>query len=106
MKPEKSDFETMSIEQIALAIEADAGMSLPGLRESLAQAKSGEYGRIHTPESILARRKAGRPVGSVAASRKTPVTLRVDPEVLERWRASGKGWQTRAAEVLAKAAPA
>jgi uncharacterized protein (DUF4415 family) len=32
--------------------------------------------------------------------------LRLDEDVLHRWRASGKGWQTRAAEILAAHAPA
>ena len=45
-------------------------------------------------------------VGSTQATRKAPVTLRLDePVALERWRASGKGWQTRAAALLAKKAP-
>jgi len=41
----------------------------------------------------------------VQTQHKQPVTLRLDPEVLAGWRASGKGWQTRAAEVLGKYAP-
>jgi uncharacterized protein (DUF4415 family) len=41
----------------------------------------------------------------VQAVHKQPVTLCLDPEVLARWRASGKGWQTRAAEALRKAMP-
>lgn len=52
-----------------------------------------------------ARRGPGRPVGSVQAERMERVTLRLTPEALAKWRASGKGWQTRAAQVLAKAAP-
>lgn len=36
---------------------------------------------------------------------KQPVTLRLDPQVLALWRASGKGWQTRAAAILAEKAP-
>lgn len=44
----------------------------------------------------------GRPK---AAMHKAPVTLRMDPDALARWRASGKGWQTRAARILAAAAP-
>jgi uncharacterized protein (DUF4415 family) len=36
---------------------------------------------------------------------KQPVTLRLDPQVLALWRASGKGWQTRAAAILAERAP-
>lgn len=47
----------------------------------------------------------GRPVGSVKDQHKVPTTLRLDKDVLVRWRASGKGWQTRAAELLAAHAP-
>lgn len=69
---------------------------------SIGQAMCGE-GTVTTPEQITARRRrAGRPVQEV---HKQPVTLRLDPEVLARWRASGKGWQTRAAKALALAAP-
>lgn len=42
------------------------------------------------------KRKPGRPAGSS----KEQVTLRVDAEVLERFRATGSGWQTRINEVL------
>lgn len=55
----------LDIEKIAKAIEVDAEHDLPGLRESLAQAKRGEFAAVHTPEQIMARR--GRPVGSVKA---------------------------------------
>jgi uncharacterized protein (DUF4415 family) len=74
------------------------------LLESIRQAKRGEFARVTTPEQIMARR-GGRPVGSVQATTKTPTTLRLDTPVLNQWRASGKGWQTRAAAVLAKNAP-
>jgi len=70
------------------------------LLRSVEQALAGE-GRVTTGEEI-ARRTAGRPV---QAAHKAPVTLRLDPEPLARWRASGKGWQTRAAAVLARYAP-
>lgn len=46
--------------------------------------------------------RRGRPK---ASQHKEPVTLRVDAEVLAAWRASGKGWQTRAAAALAAQAP-
>lgn len=74
------------------------------LLESIRQAKRGEFAAVHTPEQIMSRR-GGRPVGSVQAVKKTPTTLRLDTPALNRWRASGKGWQTRAAAVLAKHAP-
>ena len=43
----------------------------------------------------LARR--GRPLGS---GTKAQVTLRLDVDVLERFKASGDGWQTRINDVL------
>ncbi len=48
----------------------------------------------------IAKRKRGRPVGNVAESIKKTVSLRLDPDLLEAMRASGKGWQTRANETL------
>ncbi|MBX9884572.1 MAG: BrnA antitoxin family protein [Novosphingobium sp.] len=39
--------------------------------------------------------KRGRPVGTRKAAAKKAVTLRLDPDVLERWRATGPGWQAR-----------
>lgn len=39
-----------------------------------------------------ARRSRGRPAGSGI---KTQVALRIDDEVLDAFRATGKGWQTR-----------
>lgn len=37
------------------------------------------------------------------ANPKIPVTLRVDADVLERFKATGKGWQSRMNEALRKA---
>lgn len=73
------------------------------LLRSVDQMKRGEFAAVHTAEQIKARR--GRPVGSAQATTKRPTTLRLDAEALTRWRASGKGWQTRAAALLAKYAP-
>lgn len=89
------DIKRINIEKVAQAIEADAGEAFPDLRQSLAEAKAGLYAKTHTPEQIVARR--GRPI---KATHKQPVTLRLPPEALAGWRASGKGWQTRAAQVL------
>lgn len=41
--------------------------------------------------------RRGRPLGS---GTKAQVTLRLDIDVLEKFRASGDGWQTRINEVL------
>lgn len=37
----------------------------------------------------------GRPKGSTAAQRKATLNMRITPATLERFRASGPGWQSR-----------
>jgi len=65
-----------------------------GLLESIDQMNRGEFGRVTTPDQVLARR-AGRPVGTVKATTKVPTTIRLSPEVSAAFRATGSGWQTR-----------
>jgi len=89
----------LNVNKVAAAIEADAGQALPGLRESLAEAKAGLAGRAHAPEQIVQRR-SGRPAGSVATVSKEPVKLRLDPDVRAALRATGDGWQTRINDML------
>ncbi|MDR2012671.1 MAG: BrnA antitoxin family protein [Rhodanobacter sp.] len=55
-----------------------------------------------TTDVQIVKRTGGRPPLAV---HKQPVTLRMAPDALAKWRASGKGWQTRAAAVLATHAP-
>lgn len=64
------------------------------LLRSIDQAKRGEFAAVHTQEQIKARR-VGRPIGSVKSAPKVSTTIRLSPEVIERFRASGDGWQTR-----------
>lgn len=49
-------------------------------------------------ESI--RRSRGRPIVEV---RKQQVSLRLDPEVIAKFKATGKGWQARVNEILKQA---
>lgn len=49
----------------------------------------------HVTAALETKRLRGRPAGSVAQETKAKVNLRLDPDVLERLRATGKGWQTR-----------
>ena len=51
--------------------------------------------------AALVKRGRGRPAGSD----KEQVTLRLDREVLDRFRAGGPGWQTRMNEALRRVAP-
>jgi len=90
--------KTMDLDKVAQAIEADVGQALPGLRESLAEAKAGVFAQVHTPDNIAKRR--GRPVGSTQAVTKEAVKLRLDADVLAALRASGDGWQTRINDTL------
>jgi len=48
----------------------------------------------------IARRPVGRPP---SGERKTLVSLRLDTDVLEKFRSTGAGWQTRINEILRKA---
>jgi uncharacterized protein (DUF4415 family) len=80
--------------------DAETVQFMADLERSLQEAQAG-LGRVTTGAEIE-RRTRGRPA---AAVHKAPVTLRVDPDALARWRASGKGWQTRAAALLAAKAP-
>lgn len=53
-------------------------------------------------DEMLARatvNKGGRPK---SANPRQLISLRLPPELIERWRATGPGWQTRMAERLAK----
>ena len=58
---------------------------------------AGQNGKIG---EIIAR-KRGRPVDGEP---KAAISLRLPVSVLERWKATGPGWQTRMVDVLAKRA--
>ncbi|WP_246842500.1 BrnA antitoxin family protein [Achromobacter sp. HZ01] len=60
------------------------------LLRSADQAVAGRHARVHTPEQISARRR-GRPVGSTAAVRKSPTTIRLDEEVLAAFKPRSRG---------------
>ena len=56
-------------------------------------------------EDMLARgtvNKGGRPR---SGNPRKLISIRLPAEIIERWRASGPGWQTRMAEKLTQTAP-
>lgn len=69
------------------------------LLRSVDQAISSQHARVHTPEQIAIRRR-GRPVGSVQATTKEAVKIRLDADLLAALRATGDGWQTRINDTL------
>jgi uncharacterized protein (DUF4415 family) len=64
----------------------------PWTREQLEQAD------LYRGDKLI---RAGRPP---SANRKIPLKLRLDPDVVERFRESGPGWQTRINDALRRAA--
>jgi len=53
------------------------------------------------PEIVSALvRKPGRPVGYRKEGAKRSLTLRLDPDVIDGWRATGPGWQARINDAL------
>lgn len=70
----------IDIDAVTKAIEADAGESLADFRQALMEAKTGNVGRVTTPEQILvrqAREKSGLTQTVFAERIDTPVaTLR------------------------------
>ncbi len=60
--------------------------------------------KLFAPKTAVAMLKPrGRPKSPES---KVAISLRVAPQVLARWKASGAGWQTRMAESLKRHAPA
>ncbi len=66
--------------------------------EELSQARPFSEVFPELMESI--RRSRGRPVVEV---RKQQVSLRLDPDVIAKFKATGKGWQARVNEILKQA---
>ena len=93
--PPISDEEEARI-QALIARDPDAPEATD---EELAQAKPFAEAFPDLMESI--RRSRGRP--PVAHPRKQ-VSLRLDPAIIDKFKAGGKGWQTRINEALRKAA--
>jgi uncharacterized protein (DUF4415 family) len=68
--------------------------------ESIRQAKRGESAAVHTPEVIEGYKARGRPVGTHKADTKQAVTVRYSPDVLNAFKATGAGWQSRMNDAL------
>lgn len=56
-------------------------------------------------DDMLARGKVNRGGRPPSENPKRLISIRLPENVIEKWRASGPGWQTRMAEKLARVAP-
>ena len=76
------------------------GFILPTAKEDAAInagiAKDPDTYEVSSAEFALMRRP-GRPLGSGS---KVQITLRIDEDVVEKFKASGSGWQTRINDAL------
>lgn len=65
-----------------------------------------DFSRAGAPHEVLPAsvlKAFPRTRGPQVASKKIPVSIRLSPEVVERFKADGPGWQSRIDEVLKKA---
>lgn len=80
-----------------------AGTILPSSAEDAAITAAAMADSDATPftdeewQQVKPRVRRGRPLGSGS---KTQVTLRLDVEVIQKFKASGDGWQTRINDAL------
>lgn len=82
---------------LALASKALAAMTS---KEDAAITAAAESDPDAQPTDVISRRKVGRPP---LARPKRAIQLRLDADVLDRFKADGDGWQTRMNEALRKA---
>lgn len=65
--------------------------------------KKSEYEDLpELTEEMLARAKINRGGRPLSENPRKQLTLRLPTDVIERWKATGPGWQTRMAERLSK----
>ena len=65
--------------------------------------KKGEYEELpELTEEMLARAKVNKGGRPVSSNPRKLLSLRLPADVIERWKATGPGWQTRMAERLSK----
>ncbi len=56
-------------------------------------------------DDMLARGKVNRGGRPLSENPKQLISIRLPEDVIQKWRASGPGWQTRMAEKLSRVAP-
>ena len=89
-------------------MSANKPASPPSLGSDLARVdahviQAEEYEELpELTEEMLARAKVNKGGRPRAANPRKLISLRLPAEVIERWKATGPGWQTRMAERLAE----
>ncbi|MDB5971940.1 MAG: hypothetical protein JWQ90_4390 [Hydrocarboniphaga sp.] len=97
-----ADFPKTPAEWEAL-IAAAPGEDRPPTPEEESQWANAVVVHRGGPQAVRAALAQRRRRGPNKRPTKVPTTLRLPRDTLERWKATGPGWQTRMAEVLEKA---
>lgn len=89
-------------------MNANKAASRHSLKSDLAQVdahalKQEEYDDLpELTEEMLARAKVNKGGRPLSLNPRKLISLRLPADVIERWKATGPGWQTRMAERLSK----
>jgi uncharacterized protein (DUF4415 family) len=106
-KPRVERLENMSATKEKILTKAEAIAIAKAYAESLTDEEDAALTKaaLEDPDTVLTytlkKRRPGRPFGEVT---KKPVSIRLSPDVLEYFRSSGPGWQSRIDEALREAA--
>jgi len=103
-KPSPDDFPRTAADWQRV-LDAAPGENRPPTARELAQMQRSVVVRTGGPQAVRTALTARRLRGAGKKPAKQQVTLRIEQETLARWRASGSGWQTRIAQILAQYAP-
>jgi len=83
---------------------ADAIINNPEVREHLEKLRAIYIIQMGLPRPALGGKgKPSKQAGKKRGPKKVSITLRVSPDVLAAFRATGRGWQTRMDEALREA---
>lgn len=93
-KPDWQAAATLAPEELASLLDADRDDVDDNPPTTDAQLATARPGRLRPGQRGPGKKQA-----------KALLTIRVDPDALSAWRASGKGWQARINELLVAKAP-
>ena len=89
-------------------MNANKSASRPTLKSDLVRvdahvSQAGEFDELpELTDDMLSRAKVNKGGRPISSNPRKLISLRLPPDVIERWKATGAGWQTRMAERLSQ----